>query len=146
MVRHIAGMAEIVDDVDAAVRFYEEVLRLPVRRENADYAVVDMPGILHFGIWSRRHAAGVVFKDPAAASRVPLGFTIGFEVDTVDGAVPALRGAGLVQAAQDEPWGQRTARFMSPSGALCEVSETPWARRLAQTVQAEAPASGPQAG
>jgi hypothetical protein len=40
------------------------------------------------------------------------------------------RGLALLQPPQDEPWGQRTARFLSPSGMLCEISETPWARTL----------------
>lgn len=141
MIRHVAGIAEIVDDVDTAVGFYRDVLGLTVKQEAADYAVVEIPGVLHFGIWLRSHAARIVFKDPAAAPRIPLGFTVGFEVDSVDEATPALtRGDGaLVQPAQDEPWGQRTLRFWSMSGALCELSETPSARRLAHNVQAESP-------
>ena len=52
----------------------------------------------------------------------------------MDDAVATLGKAGveLLQPAKDEPWGQRTARFAGPSGALFEVSETPWARRLVQ--------------
>jgi len=138
MVRHLAGIAEIVDDVDAAVRFYRDVLGLPVKQDSTEYAVVEMPGVLHFGIWLRSHAARTVFNDAAAAARIPLGFTVGFEVESVDAATPTLaRTDGvLAQAGQNEPWGQRTARFWSPSGTLCELSETPWARQLAQPVQA----------
>jgi catechol 2,3-dioxygenase-like lactoylglutathione lyase family enzyme len=140
MIRHVAGIAEIVDDVDAAVHFYREVLGFAVQREpGAPYAEASVPGILHFGIWSRAHAAQVVFKDAAAADRVRLGFCVGFEVDALEADTNAITGRGWVfaQPPQDEPWGQRTSRFVSPSGALCELSETPSARRLAHNVVAE---------
>jgi len=133
MIRHLAGIAEIVDDMDAAVKFYRDVLGLAVQREpDAPYAHVSIRGVLHFGIWSRAHAAEIVFKDSTATERVPLGFTVGFEVDTVDAATQSLQTAkwAIAQAPQNEPWGQRTSRFLSPAGALCELSETPWARQL----------------
>lgn len=136
MVRHLAGIAEIVDDIDSAVRFYRDVLGLSVQEIDPGYAVVSMPGTLHFGIWLRKHAARIIYQDAAAADRIPLGFTIGFEVDSVgNGAERLARGGStVVQPPHDEPWGQRTARFRSPSGALCEVSETPAARRIAHDV------------
>jgi catechol 2,3-dioxygenase-like lactoylglutathione lyase family enzyme len=130
MIRHLAGIAEIVDDLDAAVRFYRDTLGLPVElRDPAGYAEVKLSGVLHFGLWLREHAARATGVPP---ERVALGVTRGLEVDAVDGAAAALagRGVALVQPPHDEPWGQRTARFFSPSGMLCEVSETPWARTL----------------
>lgn len=128
MIRHVAGIAEIVDDLDAAMRFYRETLGLTVEmKEGGGYADVKISGVLHFGLWERAHAARSVGVAP---ERIALGFTLGLEVDTVDGAAAALTGKGvaLLQAPHDEPWGQRTARFVSPSGMLCEFSESPWAR------------------
>jgi len=130
MIRHLAGIAEIVEDLDAALRFYRDVLGLPVElKDPSGYAEVKLPGVLHFGLWQRAHAARASGVPP---ERVALGLTLGLEVDAVDGAAAALgaRGVPLLQAPHDEPWGQRTARFLSPSGMLCEVSETPWARTL----------------
>lgn len=110
MIRHVASIAEIVEDLSAAVSF---------------------GGVLHFGLWERAHAARSTGVRP---EHIPLGFTLGFEVDSVDGAAAALgtRGVALLQPPHDEPWGQRTARFLSPSGMLCEVAESPWARTLAE--------------
>ena len=128
MIRHVAGIAEIVEDLDAAVRFYRDVLGLAVElKEPGGYAEVKIGGVLHYGIWLRAHAARTT---GVAVAQVPLGISVGFEVDTVDGAAGALAadGVALVQPPHDEPWGQRTARFLSPGGMLCEVSETPWAR------------------
>lgn len=141
MIRHVAGIAEIVDDVDAAAAFYEG-LGLAVKREEG-YASVEVPGVLHFGIWARKDAAESTYGSADAVDRVPLGFTIGLEVDRVDDDAERL-GATVLRGAQDEPWGQRTLRFRSPSGALCEISETSWARELESNVAPKAtePASG----
>jgi catechol 2,3-dioxygenase-like lactoylglutathione lyase family enzyme len=141
MIRHVAGVAEIVDDVDAAASFYEG-LGLTVKRD-AGYAAVEIPGVLHFGLWARKDAAESTYGSTDAVDRVPLGFTIGLEVDRVDDDAERL-GATVLRGAQDEPWGQRTLRFRSPSGALCEISETSWARELATNVTPKTtePASG----
>lgn len=140
MIRHIASIAEIVEDVDAAVRFYRDVMGLDVEHEEAaGYAAVSIPGVLHFGIWSRRSAAESTLGDPAAAAQIPLGFTVGFEVDDVGAASSALGNGGVnvVQPFKEEPWGQTVGRFFSPGGALCEVSATPNARRIVQGLKAE---------
>ncbi len=140
MVRHVAGIAEIVKDVDAAARFYRDVLGLEVEHEpGAAYGTVKVDGILHFGLWSHAAAAGAAFGDESATDRVQLGFSIGFEVDAVDEASQQMESGGweLAQAPKTEPWGQKTSRFFALSGALCEISETPWARRIVQPMSAE---------
>ncbi len=138
MARHLASVAEIVEDFEAAVRFYEQELGFPVNRHGEGYAVVEMPGILHFGVWSRGMAAEATFGDAAAAERVPLGFSLGFEVDSVEDESKALeqKGRKLLQPPKTEPWGQVTSRFLSASGALCELSEMPPARRITVAMQA----------
>jgi catechol 2,3-dioxygenase-like lactoylglutathione lyase family enzyme len=141
MVRHLAGIAEIVEDLEAAIGFYRDRLGLEVRpMPGGGYAEVEIGGVAHFGVWLRSHAAEMVLGDPEQAHRIPLGFTVGFEVDGVEAAEKALRagGADVVQADKLEPWGQRTARLLGPSGALLEVSETPQARRLLRDVETEA--------
>ena len=139
MIRHFAGVAEIVGDFDAAVRFYRDALGLEVEDVSEGYATVDMPGVLHFGIWARATAAEAAFGSADAAGRVPLGYTIGLEVDSVGESATGLGAAGveLLHSAKTEPWGQVTARFLAPGGGLCEVAETPWAREIAGDVAAE---------
>ncbi len=138
MIRHVASIAEIVDDVDAAARFYRDVLGIPLEwEEGASYVDVKLPGILHFAIWSRRSAAEATFGDADAVEKVPLGFTVGFEVDGVVATSGAMKSAGwkILQQPKVEPWNQTTSRFLSPGGALCEVAETPWARRIVQGLE-----------
>lgn len=142
MIRHVAGIAEIVEDLDQAVAFYRNVLGLEVEARNDRYALVSIPGVIHFGLWSRSAAAEATFGDPAAAGKIPLGFTLGLEVDAVKDASQNVvsKGARLAQSPKKEPWGQSTSRFFSPSGALCEFSETPNARVIAQDLRLESEA------
>ena len=139
MIRHFAGVAEIVEDFEAAVQFYRDTLGLEVESLSEGYATATIPGVLHFGIWSRAEAAEATYGSPDAADRVPLGFTIAFEVDNVTEAAQHLDNAAvkIVQPTKTEPWGQVTSRFITPSGALCEIAETPWARRITQPMSAE---------
>jgi catechol 2,3-dioxygenase-like lactoylglutathione lyase family enzyme len=144
MIRHVAGIADIVEDVESAVTFYRDTLGLAVEYEpGAEYANVHIPGVLHFGIWNRAAAASSVFGDSSAAERIPLGMTVGFEVDEVESAAEALKGRGvdLLQAPKRESWGQATSRFLLPGGALGEISETPWARKITIEARTEQAAS-----
>ena len=139
MLRHLARIAEVVEDTQAAVHFYRDVLGLEVEVISEGYADVTVPGVLHFGIWSRAEAAKATFGRTEYAYRVPLGFSIGFEVDDVRASAEHVgnSGIGIAQPAKTEPWGQRTARFFTTSGALCEVAETPWARHITRQMSAE---------
>ena len=136
MIRHVSGIAEIVEDLPAAIEFYRG-LGLTVNEAGPDYAIAELGGVLHFGIWNRPHAAESTYGSRDAAERVPLGFCLALEVDDVEGAGKAIGGA-VQRGAKDEDWGQRTLRYQSPSGALCEVCETPESRELATNVTGKA--------
>ncbi|MDP2895802.1 MAG: VOC family protein [bacterium] len=139
MVRHVAGVAEIVEDVSKAVRFYRDTLGLEVKQDHGeDYAVVTVSGVLHFGIWDRRAAAESTFGSREYADRIPLGFTLEFEVDDVQEAAKQFKDCGwpITQEPRSEPWGQKTLRIFSPGGGLLGFAETPWARTLVQQLQA----------
>jgi predicted enzyme related to lactoylglutathione lyase len=122
MIRHLAGIAEVVEDMTAAVAFYRDVLGLAVEYEEGS----------RYGLWSRAAAAIATFGDEAQVDRIPLGFTVGFEVDEVQAGSNEIESNGwpMAQSPKTEPWGQKTSRFFSTSGALCEISDTPAARRL----------------
>lgn len=139
MFRHLASIAEIVEDFESSIVFYRDTLRLEVKVHHEGYADVTVPGTLHFGIWSREEAAKATFGSSEDAGRIPLGFTIGFEVDEVEAAEGRLRESGIdvLQPTKTEPWEQVTSRFLTPSGAFCEVAETPWARRIIEPKSVE---------
>ena len=139
MLRHFASVAEIVEDVDAAVSFYRDALGLSVERLDEGYALVNIPGMLHFGVWARASAAQAAFGSADDTEQIPLGFTIGFEVDAVDAAAERIADGGVqtLHSSKTEPWGQTTARFLTPGGALFEIAETPWARQITQEIEAK---------
>lgn len=139
MIRHFAGVAEIVEDVPAALAFYRDTLGLEVMQQMGDdYAVVAVPGVLHFGIWNRAHAAESIFGSRAAADSVPLGYTIEFEVNSVDEAASRLGDSAvtLIQSPQMEPWGQKSCRAVALGGGVLGFAETPWGRELQRPVEA----------
>ena len=139
MIRHISAIAEVVDDVDAAVEFYRDVLGLTVDHQpGGGYATVEIPGVLHFSVWSRSAVAEATYGDKAAVDRIPLGFSVEFEVDSVNDSTDTISEHGwqVVQPPRKESWGQTTSRFMLPSGMLGGFSETPWARRITQDLKA----------
>jgi len=143
MIRHFAGIAEIVEDVPQALAFYRDVLGFEVIQQmEDDYAMLSVPGVLHFGVWNRAHAAESTLGSRDRAGEIPLGFTIEFEVDDVNEATEKIETAGskLFHGRREEPWGQISGRFASPGGgAIIGVAETPWGRKLAQNVVAEKP-------
>jgi catechol 2,3-dioxygenase-like lactoylglutathione lyase family enzyme len=139
MIRHFAGVAEIVEDVPAAVAFYRDALGVEVKQQlGDDYAVLAVPGVLHFGIWNRAHAAESIFGSRELADSVPLGYTIEFEVESVDEAARTLEESAvtLVQGPQMEPWGQKSCRAVALGGNVLGFAETPWGRELKRQVEA----------
>lgn len=131
-VRFVAGFSAIVDDAEEARRFYGEKLSLPLKIEpGSDYTVAEVPGLKHFGLWMLRDAARSTFGQDEWPSNVPRPqATIELEVDDVPAAVEELRGRGLeiLQDTRVEPWGQTTARLLSPEGLLIGIVYTPMLR------------------
>jgi len=135
MIRHVSGVGEVVEDVAAAMAFYRDVLGLEVEGDaNEGYGTVKIAGIAHYGLWGRKQAAAAILGDASKADQVPLGFVMGFEVDSVEEAarITSERGLSFIQSPKTEPWGQVTARFILPSGLAGEITETPWARTLGE--------------
>lgn len=140
MVRHFAGLAEIVEDVETAVHFYRDVIGATVHHKPGEsYATIDLPGILHYGIWSRQAAALSLYGSADEADNVPLGIILSFEVDSVEQESQRLEGDGitLLQKPQKEQWGQITARLLTTSRTLVELVETPNARIITQQIKTE---------
>ena len=128
-VRFVAGFSHIVADTEDARRFYGEKLSLPLKVEpGSDYTEVDVLGLKHFGLWTLRDASQSTFGTPLWPAGVPRPqATLELDVDDVDAAVSELRARGveLLQDTRVEPWGQTTARLLSPEGLLIGITYTP---------------------
>ena len=91
----LAAVTEVVEDVDAAVRSYCEVLSVPVdHKPGSGCAIVETPGVLHFCLRSRESAADATAGGQSAAVRIPHGFSLESDVDSVRLAADAISGRG----------------------------------------------------
>jgi lactoylglutathione lyase len=109
-----------VDEVDAALAFYTEVLGLTLGHRSGAYAQLDT-GTCRLALYDRAAMAETLGMD---SGDVP-AFEIGFKVDDVDAAFAEFvaRGARPAVVPTDRPWGQRTAYVRDPDGHLVELAE-----------------------
>jgi catechol 2,3-dioxygenase-like lactoylglutathione lyase family enzyme len=128
----IAGFAVISDDPAPSRKLYLEQLKLPLT-EKDDYLSMDrFDGAKHFGVWPLTMAAQSCFGSDTWPDEVQVPqATLEFELENIDAvhaAVEEMKAAGqrFVHEVRTEPWGQTTARFISPEGVLIGLSYAPW--------------------
>jgi catechol 2,3-dioxygenase-like lactoylglutathione lyase family enzyme len=128
-VQFVASIAPIVRDGDAARSFYQEALGLSFEGQGGDYVYTHkLEGTKHFGLWPLSEAATACFGTTEWPADVPIPqASIEFEVADVANAATELTAKGyqLIHEARTEPWGQITARLLSPEGLLVAVCYTP---------------------
>ena len=128
-VQFVASVAPIVRDADAARLFYRDALGLSFEGDAGDYMFTHrLEGTKHFGLWPLSEAANACFGAPEWPADIPVPqASIEFEVADVAAAAAELtaRGQRLIHGARTEPWGQITARLLSPEGLLVAVCYTP---------------------
>jgi catechol 2,3-dioxygenase-like lactoylglutathione lyase family enzyme len=128
-VQFVASVAPIVRDADAARAFYRDALGLTFEGGDGEYVFTHkLEGTKHLGLWPLAEAANSCFGTSEWPSEVPVPqASIEFEVADVAAAAEELKGKGyrLIHDARTEPWGQVTARLLSPEGLLIAVCYTP---------------------
>jgi catechol 2,3-dioxygenase-like lactoylglutathione lyase family enzyme len=136
-VRFVASIAPIVRDADASRLFYRDALGLSFEGEEGDYLYTQtLEGTKHFGLWLLSEAATSCFGTTEWPRDIPIPqASIEFEVDDVAPAAAELvaKGYQLLHEARTEPWGQITARLLSPEGLLVAVCYTPVFHETART-------------
>ena len=128
-VQFVASIAPIVRDADAARLFYQDALGLSLEGEEGGYKFTHkLEGTKHFGLWPLAEAASACFGTAEWPRDIPVPqASIEFEVADVAAAAAELTAKGyrLIHEARTEPWGQITARLLSPEGLLVAVCYTP---------------------
>lgn len=113
-----------VEDVEAAKRFYVDVLGTEVVFADEGSAVVKLSNLM-INLLRVDNAPTLVepmqVGGPTAGARAL--YTI--RVDDADAAFEELtrRGATFLNGPVDRPWGRRTAAFADPAGNVWEIAE-----------------------
>ena len=133
----VASIAPIVRDAEAARAFYEGALS-SFEGGAGEYRYTHrLAGTKHFGLWPLAQAATACFGTAEWPDVIPVPqASVEFEVPDVQSAAAELEAKGyrLIHQARTEPWGQITARLLSPEGLLVAVCYTPGVPRRAGDV------------
>jgi lactoylglutathione lyase len=108
----------VVDDLDRAVAFYEQVVGFTLDHRSGPYAQF-ATGTTRFALYERAAMAETLgVGDPPP-------FEIGCKVADIDTAYAELVAAGATPAVEptDRPWGQRTAYVRDPDGHYVELAQ-----------------------
>ena len=110
-----------VSDLRASIAFYQRVVGLTLRFEDAGYAEFVTSGGTKFALYERRRAAWLVDSDVAPGPAAEAAFVVD-DVDAearrlADLDVPVLSGPA------DRPWGHRTLHVADPDGFVVEFAQ-----------------------
>jgi catechol 2,3-dioxygenase-like lactoylglutathione lyase family enzyme len=132
-VSFVAGFGPIVRNVDASRAFWHTGLGIELEEAAPSYwATDDLAGVKAFALWPLNQAAESCFGLNTWPGDLPIPQAwVELDVESpqaVADAVRELEAAGhrVLRGANDEPWGQTTARLLSPEGLLVGVTYTPW--------------------
>lgn len=132
-VAFVAGFGPIVPDTDAARSFWGEGLGISLEEAAPGYFTNDnLDGVRAFALWPLSQAAEATFGTETWPDDLPTPQAwMELDLESAEAVAPAiaeLRAAGhrVLREAHEEPWGQTTARALSPEGLLVGVTFTPW--------------------
>ena len=136
----VAGFGPIIRDPVAAHGFWGDGLGIAFEEPAPGYFTNDdLDGVKAFAMWPLTQAAEATFGTPEWPADLPVPQAwLELDVasaDAVGAAIEELRVAGhrVVREAHEEPWGQTTARVLSPEGLLVGVTFTPWMHDTQET-------------
>jgi catechol 2,3-dioxygenase-like lactoylglutathione lyase family enzyme len=132
-VSFVAGFGPIIRDADAAHAFWRDGIGIEFEEAAPGYFTNDsLDGVKAFAMWPLSQAAESTFGSPdwPAELMTPQAW-LELDVDSADAvasAVAELEAGGhrVLSGAHEEPWGQTTARLLSPEGLLVGITFTPW--------------------
>jgi catechol 2,3-dioxygenase-like lactoylglutathione lyase family enzyme len=129
----VAGFGPITRDADAAHAFWHDGIGIEFEEAAPGYFTNDsLDGVKAFAMWPLSQAAESTFGSPDWPADLPTPQAwLELDVDSpeaVGTAIEEMRAAGhrVLVEAHEEPWGQTTARLLSPEGLLVGITFTPW--------------------
>jgi catechol 2,3-dioxygenase-like lactoylglutathione lyase family enzyme len=132
-VSFVAGFGPIVRDPSASRAWWQSTLGVDLPAIAPDYyGTDDIDGVKAFALWPLAQAAENTFGTADWPSELPVPQAwIELDVESAEAVAEAAReleaaGHRQLREAREEPWGQTTARLLSPEGLLVGISFTPW--------------------
>ena len=129
----VAGFGPIVGEADAAQAFWRDGLGIELEEAAPGYFTNDsLEGVKAFALWPLSQAAEATFGTADWPPDLPTPQAwLELDLESAEAVTPALeelRAAGhrVLRDAHEEPWGQTTARVLSPEGLLIGLTFTPW--------------------
>ena len=129
----VAGFGPIIREADAAHAFWRDGLGIDFAEPAPGYFTNDdLEGVKAFAMWPLSQAAESTFGSPDWPPDLPepqAWLELDVEsAEAVGTAIAEMQAAGhqVLKGAHEEPWGQTTARLLSPEGLLVGITFTPW--------------------
>jgi hypothetical protein len=129
----VAGFGPIIRERDASLAFWGAGLGIELAEPVPGYLTNDdLEGVKAFALWPLEQAAESTFGTTSWPSEIPAPQAwLEFDVESPEAVTAAaselqMSGHRLLREAHLEPWGQTTARLLSPEGLLVGVTYTPW--------------------
>ena len=136
----VAGFGPITRDPGEAQAFWRDGLGIEFAEPAPGYFTNDdLDGVKAFAMWPLGQAAEATFGTQSWPTDVSVPQAwLELDVESaaaVGAAVDELRDGGhrVLREAHVEPWGQTTARLLSPEGLLVGITFTPWMHEAART-------------
>lgn len=110
-----------VRDLDASIAFYRDVVGLPFKFKQANYAEFATEGT-KFALFERSSVPDLIGRPVSDGG--PSG-EVAFVVDDVDAEATRLAAAGvrILSRPVDRPWGHRTLYFLDPDEHVVEFAQ-----------------------
>ena len=119
--RRVDYVIRFVQDLEASVAFYRDVLGVPLKLEGDGYVEFDTENV-KLGLYERRKLPELLGTAPERAG--PDGEVV-FVVDDVNAWAERLDQAGIARLSgpTDRPWGHRTIHLADPDGLVVELAQ-----------------------
>jgi catechol 2,3-dioxygenase-like lactoylglutathione lyase family enzyme len=129
----VAGFGPIIRETDGAQAFWRDGLGIRFEEAAPGYFTNDdLDGVKAFAMWPLSQAAEATFGTDEWPADIPAPQAwLELDVESpeaVGAAITKMERAGhrVLREAHAEPWGQTTARLLSPEGLLVGITYTPW--------------------
>jgi lactoylglutathione lyase len=111
-----------VNDFDKTMKFYKDILGLPVKMQHDTYVEFDT-GATTLSINTRESVKEMIGLEMPAGSVASQTFELGFVVEDVEATIEALRGLDvpIYKEPVTKPWGQTVAYVTDPDGHYIEI-------------------------